>query len=221
MNGPDCRCLWCGRSLKYEDSLSGMFWVSDVICRKCRQAMKMRKRVFCRKGIRITSFYQYADTVRDMIIQYKELNDEALFPLFLWPVAARLKRKYRDHVIVPVPSHVSRHEKRGFRAVEKMYSLLELPVYDVLIKDKAVSQKSRGHKKRQEIGRYLRIRDDHGLENRKVLLVDDICTSGETIAACHKLLSGNCRKITVLALANVFTFRPLFSVYKKIKRNYN
>lgn len=181
--------------------MSDMFFINDVICRKCRSQMKVINKNVKREDCRLRCFYQYDGLVREMIIQFKELYDEALFPLFLWPFYEKLKKRYRDYVIVPVPSFPKRHEKRGFHAVKKMYSLLELPVYDVLVKEKDVSQKKSGFKKRKEIGKHLSIKPDHGLKDKKVLLVDDICTSGATMAACHKLLKGQCRKIRVMAIA--------------------
>ena len=165
-----------------------MFWIDDVICPQCRMKLNGRFMNVRMNDLKLETVYCYEGLLREMMIQYKELFDEALFPVFLWPYIRILKRKYADRVIVPVPSSQINNEKRGFGAVEKMFSLLDLPVCEALEKKENHDQKNLKGRERKSIGKYIRLKENMIMENRKILLVDDIVTTGETMKACHDLL---------------------------------
>ena len=79
----EARCLWCHKSLRYGGSLADMFSTNDCLCDECRQAMNFRPRIIKAGNLHVLSLYPYEGLVREMMIQYKEKYDEALFPVFL------------------------------------------------------------------------------------------------------------------------------------------
>lgn len=193
----DCYCLWCGRSLRRESSLKHMFYVDDVICESCRDKISYRPKTITVDGIRVSSMFVYEGLIREMIIQYKELSDEALFPIFLFPFINELRRKYRDHTLVCIPSSSVNNEKRGFRAVDKMFGVLNLPEVRMFEKKDDYDQKKTDFQKRHEIRNHL-IYSPQKARNNKVLLVDDILTTGETIKAAHSFLAASGYRVKVL-----------------------
>ncbi len=196
----DYRCLWCHRSLRTQGSFLNLFFVDDVLCDECRQKMDVRKRTVDLGVFRADCLYIYEDLVRNMIIQYKEMFDEALFPVFLWPAVRELRRKYRNHVLVPVPSSQKNNEKRGFRAVDRMFSLLELPLADVLAKNEGPDQKDLDLHQRSQVGKSIVLKKE--IRGERILLVDDIVTTGETLKACYRLLSPHNRVSVFCVAAN-------------------
>ena len=209
----DCRCLWCGRSLKYDSSFREMFFIDDVLCSRCRQKLTVRKRIFKVEGISIEGLYIYEGLVRDMLLQYKENCDEALFPVFIYPYIKELRRKYRKYTVVPVPSSSEMINKRGFRHVNKIFSMLELPVCDLIEKTDNVEQKK--STSRQDIGRHFRLKTDHQGSLKRILLVDDIVTTGASMVSCYRLLARKYPEIRCLSVSYSSHFSPKVFIFTK------
>ena len=195
----DNLCLCCGRKLKEEDCGS-LFYQRDLLCRKCRQQLMLLPVKKKLEGLKITGLYPYSGLVRDLILQYKQDGDEALGPVFLYPLRNFLAEKYRDYILVEMPSSAKMLAQRGFHHVEGMFSLIGQPVYSLFEKTDDTDQKSLTFEKRGDIGRHIRITDEN-FRAKKVLLVDDIITSGSTLLAAYRLLkprvSGSIQALTV------------------------
>ena len=195
----DCYCLWCGRSLKYGSTLKNLFYIDDVLCEKCRQSLSYKPKKIKLGEMEVRGLYVYEGLLRDMMIQYKELYDEALFPVFLWQNRKELMKKYKGYTVVPVPSSAARNRERGFFPVERMFGILGLPVADALYKTDDYQQKNIPKAAKGRIAEHLKLRDME-LSDR-LLLVDDIMTTGETITAAYNLLKENSKTVKVLICA--------------------
>lgn len=209
----DCKCLWCGRSMKYDSSLREMFFIDDVLCSRCRQKLALRKRTFKVDGISIEGLYVYEGLVRDMLLQYKENYDEALFSVFLYPYVKELRRKFRKYTVVPVPSSSEMVAKRGFRHVNMLFSMLDLPVCDLIEKTDNVEQKKSAS--RRDIGKHFRLRADQQASIGKILLVDDIVTTGASMVSCYRLLECKYSEIKCLSIAYSSHFSPKVFIFTK------
>ena len=212
----DCYCLWCHRSLKYESVLKNLFYIDDVLCEKCRQSLEYRPRKIRVHDVEVYGLYVYEGLLRDMMIQYKELYDEALFPAFLWKNKKELEKKYRGYTMVPVPSSNEKNRERGFFTVERMFEILDLPMADILEKTDDFEQKKKGTREKRNIASHLRIRENAVIPE-KVLLVDDIVTTGETIRAAYDILKENSKSVKVLICAynRAFTGNSGLSLFTK------
>ncbi len=191
-------CLCCGKKLRLECSLLEMLYVDDVICLSCRKKLGFHPKKIKIQGKIVYGLYPYQDLVRDLMIQYKEYNDEALKSVFLYKQFKTLSKKYKDYVIVPIPSSEQGNQRRGFQQVEEMFSFIQLPFRKVLYKTEDVSQKELGYKERRQISKVLAIRDPQIIEGKKVLIVDDILTTGNTISAAVRLLEPYCKRIDIV-----------------------
>ena len=195
----DSFCLWCGRSIKYESSFSEMFQVDDCLCSRCRHLMKYEPGMYQGPGFRFEGLYVYEGQVREMMLQYKENCDEALFSTFLYPYIRHLNRKYHGYTVIPVPSSEEMVTRRGFQHVRKIFSVLDLPVRELIVKTADVQQKSSS--RRKEIGTYFRLKEQQLPEKTKILLVDDIVTTGESMGACYRLLKRKYARIRCLTVS--------------------
>lgn len=193
-------CLCCGKKLRLECSLLEMIYVDDVICKSCRnRLMPYPKRLKLGKYDAF-GIYPYEGFAREMMIQYKEYNDEALKSIFLYQQIKELRKKYHDYVIVPIPSSKENLAKRGFDQVSEIFSFLGLPIRHVLEKTQNVSQKELDYKERRNIYKILSIKNTVEIENKKVLLVDDILTTGNTLKAAIRLLEPYCKRVDVIVI---------------------
>jgi len=112
-------------------------------------------------------------------------------------------------IIVPVPLHELRKRKRGYNQSAKFaeglsYSL-ETP-WDESIsirKTKATTQTKKSKMERWEnVKDVFTISENRSLVNKRILLVDDIITTGSTLEACgqHLIMAG-CQELSVACIA--------------------
>ncbi len=110
-------------------------------------------------------------------------------------------KRWNADALIPVPLHISKYRKRGYNQAEvianEIGALENIPVInDVLFRKlNTRAQKYFGKEKRQKnledafytdkdkIEKYIR-----EMNIKKVIIVDDIYTTGSTINACAKLL---------------------------------
>ncbi|MBR0137460.1 MAG: ComF family protein [Erysipelotrichaceae bacterium] len=185
-------CLCCHRKMR-DDDYASLFYQSDLICRKCRQKLNMFPVNMKISKLKVQALYPYSGFAREMILQYKEDLDEALAPVFLYNLRNRLHEKYKDYVLVEIPSSAEMTETRGFHHVREMFSILDLPFCDILEKTQNIDQKAQSFEKRNEISRYLRLKNDCTV-HKNVLIVDDIVTSGNSLQAAYNLIKPLCNK---------------------------
>lgn len=104
---------------------------------------------------------------------------------------------YKDiDVIIPVPLHKSKFRKRGYNQVTKFGEEIALALgvdfnESILVKNRAV--KTQVFKKRlarwSAIEEVFNVSEIDTLQNKHILLVDDIITTGATMEACANQLN--------------------------------
>jgi ComF family protein len=126
------------------------------------------------------------------------------------PLASLLATTIRDRgfdAIVPVPMHPSRQRRRGYNQAELLATALAeaiaIPCRPRLLrktKEKATqSTLARADRAANVRGVFEGSDDAHGLA---LLLVDDVCTTGETVRACAgALLSAGAARVCAISVA--------------------
>ncbi len=158
------------------------------------------------------SYYRQGSKVQHLI---HKLKYKGVKPLgkYLGGVYGNVLRNsaYCDDIdcILAVPLHSSRMRKRGFNQssliAEGMSYALDIPKEDrilIRIKRSATQTRKQRYDRWENVEGVFGIRYPERIEDKHVLLVDDVITTGSTIEACaRELLKLPGVKVSVAALA--------------------
>ena len=153
------------------------------------------------ENIECFHLYFYTKKIQELLYQFKGCKDYELRTIFLEYYQYYLNFKFKTYAIIPAPSYKDSDEERGFNHVVEMFKNLGLKMICCIHKNKPVKQADLTTKEREKIGDILSI-DDIDLSHKKVLLVDDVFTTGSTIKSMIKLCrEKGAKKIKVLLMS--------------------
>ena len=128
---------------------------------------------------------------RKMICQFK---DESFIKELSKPLASLIithfqliNKELHNAVLVPIPLHVKRMKWRGFNQSEEIAKQLSLfwniPLFNSLIKviDNPRQTEIWLDKRKENVKGSFRLTNPYQLENKRILLIDDIYSTGSTI----------------------------------------
>ncbi|MBQ9265958.1 MAG: ComF family protein [Bacilli bacterium] len=172
------------------------------VCSKCLASLKPIFKSYKIDGYNALALYNYDESIKSKIFQLKGCSDIELAQIFVKPYSFELNLRYRGYNIVFLPSYEGDDNRRGFNHVKEIFSCLNLKICDCLYKSEHHKQSDQSFKKRKEIEKYIFLKEGVCLKNKKILLVDDICTTGSTLRAAIKLVKqSNPKKIKILVVA--------------------
>jgi ComF family protein len=175
----------------------------------------------CRRGLNgfdaAYSFGAYEGTLRKLIHLYKYGGIQPLAgPLGSFLTSA-LPRDERFDVVVPMPLHWWRRWRRGFNQSELLARgvarRVGLPVVSMVRRNRATAPQAglTNAKRRVNVSGAFTVKRRFSTRGLRVLLVDDVFTTGATASACAAAFKkAGAVYVAVLTLAR--TDRRLFSV---------
>lgn len=203
-------CKVCFKEIKGKSFFSFITKKSSL-CDNCFEKFDTYFHSFSVDNTKAMAIYKYDEQMKQLLYQFKGCFDYELKDIFLERYKWYLRIKYYGYTLVGAPSHIDDNNERGFNHVKEIYSQLKLPFLDILIKNSKEKQTDLNYEKRQNIKDKITIENGINLFNKKILLVDDVFTTGATIKACIKLLKQNgAKKIKVLVLAKTIVKTPSF-----------
>ncbi|MBK7668302.1 MAG: ComF family protein [Sphingobacteriaceae bacterium] len=112
-------------------------------------------------------------------------------------------------VIIPVPLHPKKQKQRGFNQSEEfvkgLSKELNIPINTTTLFRNAFTETQTRKKKFERwenVKDKFELKNPESLENKSVLLVDDVITTGATIDACYEAMKNvSGLKVSVLSLA--------------------
>ena len=194
---------------------------NEVICCRCKK--KLEKIVFPHRKcfLEISGIYydehmhifKYDGIIKQKIRQYKFKDKAYLYKLFAEIIYSNKKVieyiKSYDYII-PIPLHKYRYRERGYN--QAYLILKELKNRDnkitikinILQKEKNIKPQSTLNKvdRKDNIRNAYSIINSIEVKNKKILLFDDVFTTGSTTNECSRILKENgAKKIGVLTIA--------------------
>lgn len=191
------RCLYCGKK-KTKESLTSFFLEEDPLCVDCRKQMAFQRKIIEVKGMKIETFYEYDSLYKSLLIQYKECYDEALKDVFLYGIVDYINLRYHGYHLALVPSSIQKRKERGFDHLELMCEKIRLKrVKGLRMKTELIQEGKNAEQRREMEDNYIYEGEALG----KVLLFDDVVTTGSSLMGTFWAIKGKTAKIKVLSLA--------------------
>lgn len=112
-------------------------------------------------------------------------------------------------LIVPVPLHPIRQRKRGYnqsaKFAEGLSEKLNIPFNDEIIKRRRVTETQTRKTKLnrwENMNGVFEVSTAEMVDGKKILLVDDVITTGSTLEACAQaLLNSSCSELSIACIA--------------------
>ncbi len=142
--------------------------------------------------------YRSRGIVRKLVHEFKYGKQRHLrYPVARWLVETmddpRLRGRRFD-ILVPVPLHPARERERGFNQATLLAELLSvaasIPLYSLMERIRyTTTQTAYDRAKRMEnLHDAFRLRKNANVRQLRVLLIDDVLTTGSTLSECARVL---------------------------------
>ena len=182
-NLPYClppRCCRCGKHIEKE---------TQEYCEDCK-----KKHHSFTKGI---APFMHTGRLRQSVYQIKYKNKREYLDFFVEEIMKRHKREielWDCDMLIPVPLHKKKKQLRGFNQAEvfakRLSKALHIPMNHKTLKR---IRNTKPQKEFNDIQRRKNLQNafkvtDNVVKSKKIILVDDIYTTGSTIDACAEAL---------------------------------
>ena len=190
------RCVVCSRVVDYD-----MLWCG------CGLEANQQK-ITLENGTCCISAYSYDNRARDLILRFKKEKDIRTARFIANRIvesAALLGMNFDFDAIVPVPPREGAQQNdHAYRIAKALSQDLALPLYNSALgrrADSEIQHRLKYHERRKNAQKSYYAKQ-HPLEEKRVLLVDDIVTTGATLSACAaELLSSGVAGVFAVAFA--------------------
>ncbi|MBE5959048.1 MAG: ComF family protein [Lachnospiraceae bacterium] len=180
-------------------------YIREPRCKKCGRMLEKEEYVYCdeckiiphqfEQGV---SVFVHTGDIRNSIYDFKYKNRRDYAEFFAMEAKKNLGRyirKWNVDVVVPVPVYPKKEIKRGYNQAgefgKRISEIMNIPYDDKLLIRKI---NTAPQKELSDYMRYVNLKGVFGVDTEKikkyqrVLIVDDIYTTGATVDACANVL---------------------------------
>ena len=177
------------------------------LCNTCRKSIKVINEVYQDE---IISYGYYGGVLKDLILKFKYKSNFTAGDILAEFLEEYIIKnfKYKEYIITYIPLSKKSKKNRGFNQCEyiakKISRDLSIEVLDILTKQKETKeQKTLKRDERYEnIKNAFTIEKGLDIKNYKIILIDDVTTTGATLQEAYKLLKKfEVKDIKLLTLA--------------------
>lgn len=193
------RCPYCTTLIRHD--------VTE--CTVCRVHFPLFPRIEAvPSGAVCTAPFTYESTVRNAIIRFKFQNKKYYCRSFARLTAQAVSEVYKDmtiDVITAVPLSMTSKRERGYNQSElvarKMAELLNIEYEELLVKQKQnrLQHELNFEERLVNVKGVYTARNQQSIKDKTILVVDDVMTTGSTLAECCTVLQQNGAKRVLCA----------------------
>jgi len=181
----------------------------QVICDKCKDKFEQAKMKDYREDWEgtmfegsldsLTSIYSYNEFMKDVLHQYKFLQDVELAKIFRDDFA---HLESETAMIVPIPMHPEKLKERTFAQVDELLMAANIPFSQPLQKTMNTTQGKKSKLERTQS--EILFSATENIARKSILLIDDLYTTGTTLHhAAYILKQVGATKVSALTLMRV------------------
>jgi ComF family protein len=204
------RCPICEKILKVNNNQicseckKKINYIQEPMCKKCGKMLMCEEQEYCydcsrreHLFIRGLALWNYDKDVKKSIYRFKYNNKREYAKVYAKEImlhhGTQIKN-WKVDGIIPIPLHKSKMKSRGFNQAEvfarELAELLSVPCYNkyILRTKKTLPQKTLNDKQRiKNLKNAFKV-DKNVVKLRKVILLDDIYTTGVTVDSVTEVL---------------------------------
>lgn len=178
-----------------------------MLCSKCRKSIRRVNNTYDDK---IESYGYYGGVLKELILKLKYYSDFTAGDILAEFLGEYIKNNYRyeEFILTYIPLSKKSKKKRGFNQCqyvsEKVSSDLGMRCMEVLIKkkDNREQKKLKYNERFENIKNIFELKNNINIQDLKLIVVDDVTTSGATLdEACRILKKYGAKEIKLLTLA--------------------
>lgn len=203
-------CPVCGEILKIDklqickECKKKINYIAEPLCKKCGKQLINLEQEFCfdcsskeHKFTRGLALYRHDEWIRKSIYRFKYHNKREYAKIYANEIVLQYEERIRQwnaDYLVPIPLHKSKLRTRGYNQAEdlckELSKLLQIPMEKncVLRIKKTLPQKELNDKQRKNNLKNAFKIGEIDVKLKKVILVDDIYTTGATIDSVAQVL---------------------------------
>ena len=201
MKKPTKFCKICFKKLETADFYE-VFNGDSCVCNLCLQKLSPKFIKFDVEAVDGLAIYEYDDNIKALLYQLKGCYDIELARVFLNRFKRELHLMYRGYTMIPAPSYHKEDERREFKHVKEIFKCINLPIDYAIEKITPFKQAEHTRKERTTIARHLQLVKPQAITGKKILIVDDVSTTGSTLKALVRLVrSAHPKSIKILVMS--------------------
>lgn len=213
------KCVGCGREGIWlcDRCFSKIILVKSPSCPFCNQLTlngKLCSRCRAKSsltGVLVAAYY-HDGPLKEAIHKFKYNRVRDLAEDLANILIMRLERGFPTGklILVPIPLHRAREAERGFNQARELAKIISAS-YDIEIKESLVRKKytqpqvkKSGRERRESLSKAFSVKNKESIQDKTVILIDDVFTTGTTLSECAKILRlSGARQVWGLVLAKV------------------
>lgn len=203
-------CCFCGKVSREKvchECVSKIEYIKEPRCKRCGKPVRYADQEFCEDCKRKKFHYEqgknvwlHKGPVRWSIYQFKYHNRRIFGEFYaeeMYRLYGQKLKEWKIDVIIPIPLHKKRRRRRGYNQAEiiarNLGKLAQIPVESQALARirNTTAQKELSDKERKANLQHAFQVTKYWKKVRRVLLIDDIYTTGSTIDEVAKVLREN------------------------------